>query len=62
MPTDIKRVLDEALKLDAGVRVLVAGTLLEGLDLDDAVDASDAWRDAMVADARGARQRRDRPR
>jgi len=47
MPADIRKLLDEALKLDASARALVAETLLESLDLDDKVELSDAWRDEI---------------
>ena len=43
MGDDAKRLLDEALRLDAGTRALIAETLLESLDLDDDVAVSEGW-------------------
>jgi putative addiction module component (TIGR02574 family) len=47
MPADIRKLLDEVLKLDASARALVAETLLASLDADDEVELSDEWRDEI---------------
>ena len=44
MKTSTQKIIDDALKLDAGARTLVAEALLESLDVGPDFEVSEAWR------------------
>jgi len=48
MTTDTQSVLESALHLPSQTRAFLADKLLESLDVEDAAELSDAWRDEII--------------
>ena len=48
MTTDTQSVLESVLHLPSQTRAFLADKLLESLDVEDAAELSDAWRDEII--------------
>lgn len=47
MKADAKKILEEAMQLEAGTRAMIAEALLESLDFEEDFEVSQAWREEV---------------
>jgi putative addiction module component (TIGR02574 family) len=47
MKANAKKILEEAMQLEPGVRAMIAETLLESLDFEEDFEISQAWREEI---------------